>query len=220
MIAILGTIISVVSSIATTVGPALSTFATTLVAKLPSIIETIVKVAKVVVDVAQAFGLLNPDEDALTLGAKVKQEGTRGRMDGESMEDYFNYLREEVELDKEKLDNMTDEEKVACQVVGTAMTSEAISEKMGVKLSPEFVASMAKMEMSPVQFEAYVKSFCKNGIDSMDYLIRFLNGKLSDSDLVQVYNIVESVEKVIDPTLDENALQSKIEDMKSAIQPD
>ena len=115
--------------------------------------------AKVVVDVAQAFGILNPDEDALTLGAKVKQEGTRGRMDGESMEDYFNYLREEVELDKEKLDNMTDEEKVACQVVGTAMTSEAISEKMGVKLSPEFVASMAKMEMSAVQLEAYVKSF-------------------------------------------------------------
>ena len=220
MIAIISSIISAVSSIATTVGPALSTFATTLVAKLPSIIETIVKVAKVVVDVAQTFGLLNPDEDALTLGAKVKQEGTRGRMDGESMEDYFNYLREEVELDKEKLDNMTDEEKVACQVVGTAMTSEAISEKMGVKLSPEFVASMAKMEMSAVQLEAYVKSFCKNGIDSMDYLIRFLNGKLSDSDLVQVYNIVESVEKVIDPTLDENALQSKIEDMKSAIQPD
>ena len=220
MIAIISSIISAASSIAATVGPALSTFATTLVAKLPSIIETIVKVAKVVVDVAQAFGLLKPDEDALTLGAKVKQEGTRGRMDGESMEDYFNYLREEVELDKEKLDNMTDEEKVACQVVGTAMTSEAISEKMGVKLSPEFVASMAKMEMSAVQLEAYVKSFCKNGIDSMDYLIRFLNGKLSDSDLVQVYNIVESVEKVIDPTLDENALQSKIEDMKSAIQPD
>ena len=110
MIAIISSIISAVSSIATTVGPALSTFATTLVAKLPSIIETIVKVAKVVVDVALAFGLLNPDEDALTLGAKVKQEGTRGRMDGESMEDYFNYLREEVELDKEKLDNMTDEQ--------------------------------------------------------------------------------------------------------------
>ena len=220
MIAIINSIISAVSSIAATVGPALSTFATTLVAKLPSIIETIVKVAKVVVDVAQAFGILNPDEDALTLGAKVKQEGTRGRMDGESMEDYFNYLREEVELDKDKLDNMTDEEKVACQVVGTAMTSEAISEKMGVKLSPEFVASMAKIEMSAVQLEAYVKSFCKNGIDSMDYLTRFLNGKLSDSDLVQVYNIVESVEKAIDPTLDDNALQSKIEDMKSAIESD
>ena len=220
MIAIISSIISAVSSIATTVGPAVSVFAKTLVEELPSIIETIVKVAKVVVDVAQTFGLLNPDEDALTLGAKVKQEGTRGRMDGESMEDYFNYLREEVELDKDKLDNMTDEEKVACQVVGTAMTSEAISEKMGVKLSPEFVASMAKIEMSAVQLESYVKSFCKNGIDSMDYLIRFLNGKLSDSDLVQVYDSVESVEKAIDPTLDDNALQSKIEDMKSAIESD
>ena len=123
MIAIISSIISAVSSIATTVGPAVSVFAKTLVEELPSIIETIVKVAKVVVDVAQTFGLLNPDEDALTLGAKVKQEGTRGRMDGESMEDYFNYLREEDELDKDKLDNMTDEEKVACEVVGTAMTS-------------------------------------------------------------------------------------------------
>ena len=220
MIALISSIISAVSSIAATVGPAVSAFATTLVAKLPTIVETIVKVAKVVVQVAEVLGILSPGEDALTLGAKVKQEGTRGRMEGESMEEYFDYLRNEVELDKEMLANMTEEEKIECQVVGTAMTSEAISEKMGVQLSPEFIASMAKMEMSAIQLENYVKSFSEKNIDSMDYLTKFLEGKLSDSDLAQIYEIVESVEMSIDPNLDDNALQSKIDDMKIAIQPD
>ena len=220
MIAVISSIISAVSSIAATVGPAVSAFATTLVAKLPTIVETIVKVAKVVVQVAEVLGILSPGEDALTLGAKVKQEGTRGRMEGESMEEYFDYLRNEVELDKEMLANMTEEEKIECQVVGTAMTSEAISEKMGVQLSPEFIASMAKMEMSAIQLENYVKSFSEKNIDSMDYLTKFLEGKLSDSDLAQIYEIVESVEMSIDPNLDDNALQSKIDDMKIAIQPD
>lgn len=220
MISIISAIISAVSSISATVGPAVSTFATTLVTKLPTIAETIVKVAKVVVNVAQVFGLLSPEEDALTLGAKVNQEGTRERMEGESLEDYFNYLRNEVELDKERLANMTEEEKIECQVVGTAMASMAISEKMGVQLSPEFIASMSKMEMSAIQLENYVKSFSNNIIDSMDYLTKFLEGKLSDSDLAQIYEIVESVETYIEPGLDDNALQSKIDDMKIAIKPD
>ena len=219
MIPFIASIISAVSSLATTVGPVVSSFASTLVAKLPTIATTIVKVASVIVNVAQTFGLLNPGEDALTLGAKIGQEGTRGRMDGESMEDYFKYLREEVELDKERLESMSEEEKIECQVVGTAMTSEAISEKTGVKLSPDFIAAMSKMEMTAAQLEAYVKAFSKQGTDSMDYLTKFLDGKLSDSALVEVYNIVDSVEKALDPSLDDNALQAKIDDMKNAIQP-
>ena len=71
MIAIISSVISAVSSIAATVGPALSTFATTLVAKLPSIIETIVKVAKVVVDVAQAFGILNLRLESIIIKSRI-----------------------------------------------------------------------------------------------------------------------------------------------------
>ncbi len=218
MIPLITTIASTVLSIATKVGPIVSSFVGPLVAKLPSICETIGKVAKVFGYVAQIFGLLNKDEDALTLGAKVKQEGTRGMMEGESMEDYFKYLRKEVELDKEKLAKMTEEDKIGCQVVGTSMIAGAISEKMGVKLSPDFVAFMAKMDMTAVQLENYVKSFSKNDLYSMDYLTKFLEGKLNDSQLAKVYNIVEAVERAIEPELDDEAILAKIEDMKNAVQ--
>lgn len=218
MIPLITTIATAVTTLMTNVGPAVSAFAKTLMTTLPIIKNVVVKVANVLTAVARSLDLFVPDEDVLTTAVKAGQEGTRERLEGESMEDYFKYLREEVKLDKEKLANMTDEEKTEYQIVGTSMVVESILEKTGVKFSPEFIAFMAKMEMSANQLEGYIKNFSKEGIDSMDYLTKFLDGKLPDSQLVRIYKIVESVEKTIDSDIDDNALNAKIDDMKKVAQ--
>lgn len=218
MIPLITTIASAVTTLAANVGPAVSAFAKALATTLPIIKDVVVKVANVFTVVGRWLDCFGPDDDVLTTAVKAGQEGTRERVEGESMEDYFKYLREEVELDKEKLANMTEEEKTEYRIVGTSMVVENIVEKTGVKFSPEFIAFMAKMEMSANQLDGYVKNFSKEGIGSMDDLTKFLGGKLPDSQLVRVYNIVESVEKTIDPGMDDNALNEKIDDMKKAVQ--
>lgn len=218
MIPLITTIASAVTTLAANVGPAVRAFAKALATTLPIVKDVVVKVADVFTTVARRFDYLGPNDDVLTTAVKASQEGTRERVEGESMEDYFKYLREEVELDKEILANMTEEEKTEYRIVGTSMVVENIVEKMGVKFTPDFIAFMAKMEMTANQLEGYVKNFSKEGIGSMDDLTKFLVGKLPDSQLVRIYNIVESVEKTIDPDMDDNALNEKIDDMKKVAQ--
>lgn len=220
MIGLFSAIVSGVSALVTTLGSPAVALATSLVTKLPQILEVarvvLHEIAEVITGVAQILDILLEDENAEELGAKAKQDGTRERMEDESMEDYINYLRNEVELDKEKLSKMSVQEKFECEAVGTGMLSVAIKERTNVSISPEFLLAMNKMKMTDTQLTKYINNFSKNGIESMDSFTKFLEGKLSDSELKEISSIIETVEKEIDPETTDLDIYEQIEEYKEA----
>ena len=213
---ILGTIISGLTSLVSTIGPVVAKIATTIVTKLPEIATTIMKVAEVISEVATILGLTN-HETPEVIGAKMQQEGTRGRLDDESMEEYLDYLREEIKLDKEKFLSMSDEERVKSTAIGIGALSQTIDEKFGVKLSGDFIVDMNKMQMTAREIASYVQHFESKGIESMDSLTDFLKGKLSDEDKRQVYDVITKVENELSPRATLADVNDKIETMKDAI---
>jgi hypothetical protein len=213
---ILGTIISGLTSLVSTIGPVVAKIATTIVTKLPEIATTIMKVAEVISEVATILGLTN-HETPEVIGAKMQQEGTRGRLDDESMEEYLDYLREEIKLDKEKFLSMSDEERVKSTAIGIGALSQTIDEKFGVKLSGDFIVDMNKMQMTAREIASYVQHFESKGIESMDSLTDFLKGKLSDEDKRQVYDVITKVENELSPRATQADVNDKIETMKDAI---
>lgn len=213
---ILGTIISGLTSLVSTIGPVVAKIATTIVTKLPEIATTIMKVAEVISEVATILGLTN-HETPEVIGAKMQQEGTRGRLDDESMEEYLDYLREEIKLDKEKFLSMSDEERVKSTAIGIGALSQTIDEKFGVKMSGDFIVDMNKMQMTAREIASYVQHFESKGIESMDSLTDFLKGKLSDEDKRQVYDVITKVENELSPRATQADVNDKIETMKDAI---
>lgn len=213
----LGSIISGLASLASTVGPVIAKVASTIVTKLPEIAKTIVKVAEVVSEVATILGV-NDHETPEVIGAKMRQEGTRERLEDESMEDYLNYLRDEIELDKEKMLHMSEEERVTCTAVGIGALSQTIGEKFDVNLSGDFIADMSKMQMTAQELASYVKKFEEKGISSMDSLSDFLNGKLSDEERQQVYDTITEVEHEQSQDITQTEVNEKIESMKEALE--
>lgn len=217
MIPFIAPILTWISSAIATVGPVVARVATTLVTKLPQLAQTIYVVAKTIVEIAEKLGL-NDIEDPEQIGAKMTQEGTRARMEDESMEDYIRYLKNEVELDRERLLHMSEQEKIECNAVGIGAIAESLQEKTGVELSGDFIVNSYNIKMTAEEISKFIESFEKNGLDNMDILSRFLEGKLDSVHLDKVLTVVENTEKELYPKASEAEILMKIEELKEALQ--
>lgn len=73
----------------------------------------------------------------------------------DSIEAYIAYLKNEIELDKEKFDALSTEERVAYSIIGMALEAGAIGEKLGVEISADVVEIVAQItEMGKLTVEA------------------------------------------------------------------
>ena len=217
----LGVLFSGLAAIIKIAGPVVTSFATQLVAKLPTIVETALEVLKVigpiVKDIAEIIGVLKNGDDVEELGKKAMQEGTRPKMEEESMEDYFEYLRNEVKLDEERWKNMTDAERLQANVTGVSMVTTAISEKTKVDLSPDFIMAMKEMEMTAQQVCEYIKTFSEKNIDSMDSFTDYLRGELSGDSKKEVFNAIEETESKLHPDYSDGDILVEINSMKDKL---
>ena len=156
--------------------------------------------------------------DVHLLGFKAMQEGTRAKMEDESIEDYLNYLRNEVSVDKTKFQALSEEDKLKCNVMGTGMLSQSISEKSGLEISGDFLLDMQKMKMSGEQLSKYIETFSEKGIDSLDELTQYLRGELNDRESAKIEAIIKSIEKTSNPSLSDGEVLLRMDAMKEAIE--
>ena len=210
------------STSVTSLGPVVTKVASSLLTKLPEIVEVALKVIRVISAVVQSVaeiqGLSPHGEDVEELGFKAMQEGTRAKMEDESMEDYLNYLRNEVSVDKTKFQALSEEDKLKCNVMGTGMLSQSISEKSDLEISGDFLLDMHKMKMSGEQLSKYIDAFCEKGVDSLDELTQYLRGELNDKESTKIEAIIKTVEKASNPSLSDGEVLLKMDDMKQAIE--
>lgn len=210
------------STLISTLGPVVTKVASSLLTKLPEIVEVALKVSKVISSVVQSVaeiqGLSPHGEDVEELGFKAMLEGTRAKMEDESMEDYLNYLRNEVSVDKTKFQALSEEDKLKCNVMGTGMLSQSISEKSGLEISGDFLLDMQKMKMSGEQLSKYIETFSENGVDSLDELTQYLRGELNDRESAKIEAIIKSIEKTSNPSLSDGEVLLRMDAMKEAIE--
>ena len=156
------TVVSIAKPIIETVAPRLQEsmkgFAErmlVLAEKYPSIAEfaqMIDKAADIMGDVLYALGITTDPADVL--GAKIAQSD-KGIDDFDSVEAYITYLKNEIELDKEKFDALSTEQRVAYSITGMAVEASAIGEKLGIEIPADAVELVAKIaEIGKIAVEA------------------------------------------------------------------
>ncbi|MBE8233412.1 MAG: hypothetical protein HAW67_06710 [Endozoicomonadaceae bacterium] len=189
---LISTIASFVTKFATNLGPMLVKNASLLLdvanKSLPQIIKTVETVSTV-------LDIINPRESAEMLGAKaIKSDKAPENFDKHN--DYIDYLRKEVSIDKSVLS--TDSvDVVARQVVGTTVMVKGISEKLGFELPLSFIKVVSDSNIAATVVPELVKAYSTNGLNIND-LEKYLNKTASIEQLDKHSEILlEAYQKAI-----------------------
>ena len=167
--------------------------------KYPSIAEfaqMIDKAADIMGDVLYALGINADPVDIL--GAKMAQ-AEKGVDEFNSIEEYISYLKNEIELDKEKFDSLSTEERVAYTITGMAVEAGAIGEKLSVEIPADAVelvskiAEIGKVAVEAKEIIALISKIRNEGIVNLNDICDCIKGT-GDSDRLKT---VESLLKVI-----------------------
>ncbi len=96
----------------------------------------------------------------------------------DSINDYIKHLRNDIQVDNEKMLKLTDQEKTERQAIGASIYVKQIEENFGSKLPIEFFETIGKLNMSSSEMKTYIDSFKKNGLDDMGKMASHLKGTL------------------------------------------
>lgn len=211
--AVAGAISSAASAIGGVVGSGLGVLSKVIV-KMPDIftvIEMIDAVCSVVDIIARLLGVKKEEESTEELGERALQADKKPE-DFDSVEEYIEYLRNEVEIDKEKLENMNETDKAVRKSVGASILAKGISEKKEINVGIDFFIEAARQKMTVKEVELYIDTFKENNAQLK--LTDFFKGNLSAKENLKIYTALEEVLKNIDPNMSEDDIENKIEDMR------
>ena len=168
---------SAVSSVCSSIGGAIMGG----IGSLAPVISPWLSIAVAVISVlAEIFTEKPKEEKPEELGMKAEQADKKPE-DFDSINDYIEYLRQEIKVDDAKLENLSEEERMKYQAVGLGLYVKNIEEKQGMKLDPAFlkvVPEMINLGYTTQDIGNLMQSMKKNGVNDMKMYPEFMKGEL------------------------------------------
>lgn len=168
---------SAVSSVCSSIGGAIMGG----IGSLAPVISPWLSIAVAVISVlAEIFTEKPKEEKPEELGMKAEQSDKKPE-DFDSINDYIEYLRQEIKVDAAKLENLSEEERMKYQAVGLGLYVKNIEEKQGMKLDPAFlkvVPEMINLGYTAQDIGNLMQSMKKNGVNDMKMYPEFMKGEL------------------------------------------
>lgn len=168
---------SAVSSVCSSIGGAIMGG----IGSLAPVISPWLSIAVAVISVlAEIFTEKPKEEKPEELGMKAEQADKKPE-DFDSINEYIEYLRQEIKVDAAKLENLSEEERMKYQAVGLGLYVKNIEEKQGMKLDPAFlkvVPEMINLGYTAQDIGNLMQSMKKNGVNDMKMYPEFMKGEL------------------------------------------
>ena len=201
--------VSFVGSCVSSLGKAVVGMASTLIKELAPVIDTVVTIIKLV---AEHFGVLKPEDDIEDLGARAMKSDKKVE-DFDSVNDYIDHLRNDIELEKDELKKMNEGQKLACKAVGSTITSKALSEKIGIEIPADFWVEVGKHSMTFKETLGLIEAYKNNNmpIQFADYL----KGNMKFMDRVKNESVIVNTYKEINPEMTTEEIEDKLMLMSS-----
>ncbi|EOE4717025.1 hypothetical protein [Vibrio parahaemolyticus] len=170
------------------------------------------KVGEAVKNVGISLGIIRPEENMEELGAKAMlSEKTPD--DFASISEYIDHLRNDVVIDKEKFDNLSDAEKLARSSIGASITLKGINEKLDTVVSPSFMATVAALDLETKEIIGTIKAYKEKNLNTDDYSL-YLKDELSiDESHKHASALVEAYQK-LEPELTTEQIEDKVMELK------
>lgn len=201
--------ILVVSSVVSTVGKALVTGATKLLEVAGKHLDTIVNVIETI---GKLINVIAQDDKIDEIGAKAMQSEKKPE-DFDKISEYIDHLKNEVELDIDKFDNATMEDKLARKAIGATIVSKGIEEKKDTSIPMEFWKEVSKQGMSNKEIERTIDLFKENKEENK--FSEYMNGKLDYKDEVKVGSMIIEMYRKLEPNMTIEQIEDKIMKMEA-----
>jgi len=168
-------------------------------------------VMQVIQVVSTLLGILNSEDDIEELGAKA-MEADKKPEDFDSNAEYIDYLRNDIELDREKFENATDVEKTARQAVGASIVIKGIEEKKGFDIPVTTWVAMAKLGLGEKaeEIDKILETF-KDG--KLEDFVDYTEGKLEAKKEVEVGDSLVEMYQELEPSMSIEEIEDKVMNM-------
>lgn len=201
-------IITTIAKIASSIGPMIAKYA-------PMVIEIVGKNLPKVVNTVEAISLvadvLKPNERADELGAKA-MAAEKTPEDFEQINDYIDYLRNDVIIDEENLS--TDAvDVITRQAVGVAIAVKGIGQALEADVSIPFLNAISELDIDPTVVVALVKSYESSGLNSDD-VQKYLGDSLSIEDTHRHSNVFVNAYQTVNPTMSVEEAEDAVMDLR------
>ncbi|EGQ9818811.1 hypothetical protein FV768_23090 [Vibrio parahaemolyticus] len=201
-------IITTITKIASSIGPMIAKYA-------PMVIEIVGKNLPKVVNTVEAISLvadvLKPNERADELGAKA-MAAEKTPEDFEQINDYIDYLRNDVEIDEENLS--TDAvDVITRQAVGVAIAVKGMGQALEADVSIPFLNAISELDIDPTVVIALVKSYESSGLNSDD-VQKYLGDSLSIEDTHRHSNVFVNAYQTANPTMSVEEAEDAVMDLR------
>jgi len=134
--------------------------------------------------------------------------------DFDNYNDYIEHLAKNIKADKEKMENLTDSEKMAYSLAGLAIREQQISQNLGVSVPAETYVDAYKAQMTAPELKNLIQ-FAANTMSDMPRLGDYFKGeKLEQTEQTQMRSGLYEAIKESNPEMSEADIKEKIFDMK------
>ncbi|ETJ17702.1 hypothetical protein Q604_UNBC18735G0004 [human gut metagenome] len=213
---------SLVSSLSSSIGGAIAKLAPSIIKpflglEIGNILIVIQVIATVIGRIADMLGVKEKEDSTEEIGMKAEEAEKKDIKpeNFDSYQEYINYIRQEIEIDKKKLNNLSDEEKVKYGTVGTAILVKGIEEKEKFEIPAEFVVEIGKQDMSMEETRQYIKEFKEQNLELKDFT-NYLKGTIDNVKTIrEVGHAIESAIKELNPDMSDRDLEGKILHMEN-----
>jgi len=210
-----GSVCSFVSGAVSAIGSAIGSIGGALASSAGNFLKVAAPWLRAVIQVIQVvstlLGILNAEDNIEELGAKA-MEADKKPEDFDSNAEYIDYLRNDIELDREKFENATDVEKTARQAVGASIVIKGIEEKKGFDIPVTTWVAMAKLGLGDKaeEIDKILDTF-KDG--KLEDFVDYTEGKLEAKKELEVGDSLVEMYQELEPSMSIEEIEDKVMNM-------
>lgn len=146
------------------------------IAKFIPVLGDITFVVQAICFIAEALGLMKDNENVEELGLKAEVADKKPE-DFDGTEEYINYLKDEIEVDKKKFNDLNELQLLGYKIAGSSILLGGISEKKEIFIEPTFIRDAVKIGIQNENLDKFINKFKENGASTN--LADYFKGELT-----------------------------------------
>ncbi len=171
-------------------------------------VEKLKQVVSVLESIAKTLGIIKPEEDTEELGDKAMKAEKKPE-DFDSINEYIEYLRNEIKSSREELQKLPLEDRLARKAVGCGILAKAIEEKKSLEIPIEFWKEATKVGLNAKEIDEFLTKFKNAGIAPREF-VRYLKRELDNKEESKMDSILIQAYKELEPNLNDKEIQEKV----------
>jgi len=166
----------------------------------------------IITQIGKMLGILEEKDDPEDLGRRAELSDKKPD-DFDSIQEYIQHLKNDIQIDREKMAAESDDKKMAYKAVGATITMKGINEHKGFEIPLEAWVSFAKLglENKEKEVNALLDSF--KG-DKIDDFVGYVEGNLEPDKELEVGDQLVETYKSLEPGLSEAEIEKKVMELE------